>query len=97
MKDNTTIESMTSLPVNLTSLQNIVTSAGYDITVVKDTKPTMRLALAFSFYLNQDVNVNLKTTAGGQLLKKFTSAIEMSWLDKFTGKCYNYKGICTTP
>ena len=87
MKDNATIESMTSLPVNMTSLQNIVTSAGYDITVVKDNKPTWRLALAFSFYLNQDVNVNLKTTAGNQLIEKFTSALELSWSDKFTGMC----------
>ena len=85
MKDNTTIESMTSLPVNLTSLQNSLTSAGYDIMVVKDTKMTMRLALAFSFFLNQDVNVNLKTDAGNQTIKKFTSAIEVSWRDKFAG------------
>ena len=81
MKNNVVVESMTSIPLSLTSAQNIMTSAGSDIMVVKDTKKTYRLALAFSFFLNQDVNVNLKQNTGNQLDQKFASALEASWRD----------------
>ena len=73
---------MTSVPVSLTSLDNILTSASADIAIIKDTKTTFRLVLAFSFFLNQDVNVNWDDNEGNQLVQKFTSAVEEAWKDE---------------
>ena len=86
MKNNDVVESMTSLPVSLSSLQILLEAANADIYIEQDSKTTYRLALAFSFFLNKDVNVNLVNDAGILLVQDFTTSLEGAWIDELAGR-----------
>ena len=86
MKNNDVVESMTSLPVSLSSLQILLEAANADIYIEQDSRTTYRLALAFSFFLNKDVNVNLVNDAGILLVQDFTTSLEEAWIDELAGR-----------
>ena len=73
---------MTSKSLNLAYLKRSLSTV--DVTDIVDyVKQTSRLRLAFSFYLNQDLNVRVDSVS--KLGQQFAKALETAWETKTTG------------
>lgn len=82
--NNKSVESMTSPSLNLTLLKNSLSSIGSSVQVVSATE-TVPLSLAFSFYLNLNVVLKVKTSTA-DVQSQFAKVLEEVWINKISGK-----------
>lgn len=73
---------MTSEPLDLNYL--VYSMRNVNVTRVVGVEKTTRLVLAFSFYMNQNLNVKVDTV--NNLGQQFAQALEMTWKSKTAGK-----------
>ena len=77
---------MTSVPVNLTHLQTALQSERLEeVKLTTVSTETNRLQMAFSFNLNQNLNVH--SAIGSGLADKFKMVLERTWNQKLSGMC----------
>lgn len=81
---NKPVESMTAPSLNLALLKNSLSSKGSSVQVVSATE-TVPLSLAFSFYLNFNVILKVKTSTA-DVQSQFAKVLEEVWINKISGK-----------